>query len=213
MHYKFQLAEAGCDVIFINMHPTRQLLIDCAILLLDSHGPEAITGDMILQSSQTARGSLYHHFTDLSELIETALVVRFARYVDWSIALISEALNASQSGDDLLAGLIRVTTETQGPDRRFARMERARLIGATDGNERLAAALAAEQDRLTGAITDLFRQAQERGLMNAGFDPHVAAVFTQAYTLGKIIDDAASNHVSEEEWTRFVRLFIENIML
>jgi AcrR family transcriptional regulator len=195
------------------MHPTRQLLIDCAIWLLDSHRPEAITGDMILQSSQTARGSLYHHFTDLPELIETALVIRFARYVDWSIAMISEALNASQSRDELLAGLIRVTTETQGRDRKFARMERARLIGATEHNDRLSSALAVEQDRLTGAITDLFRQAQERGLMSAGFDAHVVAVFTQAYTLGKIIDDAASNHIPEEEWTRFVSLFIERILI
>jgi AcrR family transcriptional regulator len=195
------------------MHPTRQLLIDCAILLLDSHSPEAITGEMILKSSRTVRGSPYHHFTDLSELIETALVTRFARYVDWSIAMISEVLNVSQSREELLSGLIRISAQMHTPDRRNARMERARVIGAANDNDRLASALAVEQDRLTNTIADLFRQAQGRGLMSTGFDAHVAAVFTQAYTLGKIIDDVASNHVSEDEWARFLRLFIERVLI
>lgn len=76
-------------------HPTKVALLATAISLLDEQSPESITVGDVLTESGISSGSLYHHFGDLDNLIESAMVVRFARGVDWSIDVLRNALDVT----------------------------------------------------------------------------------------------------------------------
>ena len=65
-------------------HPTKSSLIDCAADLLDKYRFDEITVEMVLDRSNISKGSLYHHFEDLAELLEAAQVARYADWVDRS---------------------------------------------------------------------------------------------------------------------------------
>ena len=53
-------------------HPTKSSLIHCAADLLDKYRFDEITVEMVLDRSGVSKGSLYHHFEDLDELMDIA---------------------------------------------------------------------------------------------------------------------------------------------
>ena len=190
------------------VHPTREKLLDATVELLGVHLPQAVTSDMVLVKSGISRGSLYHHFSDFSELLELAMVAAFTDVVDESIAGLTMALKSAKNKDDFLKILSAVTRNTQSVSLKRLRLQRARLIAFTEDNPRLATLMAGEQQRLTDAIKELFVQAQALGWFNRSFDPRSAAVLIQAYTLGKVIDDIVPNPMSEEGWNDLINQLV-----
>jgi len=187
-----------------SIHPTKSLLVETAVKILDTKKPHEVSVDEILETSGISKGSLYHHFTDLSELMEVAQVARYADWVDRSIALIVEIVSKAKSKEDIYQGVQKMTTLTQSSNFKNFRFERARTIGNSDGNERFQKALAVEQERLTSGLADVIREVIEKGFFSKDLDPAVVAVFIQAYTLGKIVDDVVAEPVSSKNWDKFV---------
>jgi AcrR family transcriptional regulator len=187
-----------------SIHPTKSLLVETAVKILDTKKPHEVSVDEILETSGISKGSLYHHFTDLSELMEVAQVARYADWVDRSIALIVEIVSKAKSKEDIYQGVQKMTALTQSSNFKNFRFERARTIGNSDGNERFQKALAVEQERLTSGLADVIREVIEKGFFSKDLDPAVVAVFIQAYTLGKIVDDVVAEPVSSKNWDKFV---------
>lgn len=185
-------------------HPTREILIGTVVQLLDSRNSEDITVDEVLSESGISSGSLYHHFDDFNHLVEAALVIRVARTVDWSIESLTQEMTSATDAATLAAGLRRVTEAMQAPERAPLRFERVQTVALATINERFRLALAPEQQRLTEAIADLWRDLQERGLFNPNVDPYCGAVFVQAYTLGQILNDVAEMPMPRDSWVELI---------
>lgn len=193
-------------------HPTRTMFVELAVAQLENRLPEEITIDDIVTAAGLTKGALYHHFADFAELIEAALVVRFTRFVDDNIATLTAVTNSAGTRSEVLAAMAAVTKETQRPERKAVRFARAHVLTLASRNPRLAETLAAEQLRLTDALTDLIAAAQRRGWFNDEFDPRAAAVLIQAYTLGRIVDDITTEPVDPDEWERLINRLIERVL-
>ncbi len=191
------------------MHPTRERLLLTTVDLMDSENPEKVGVEMVLEKSGISKGSLYHHFEDFPELIEAALVFRFHRVVDNSIALISNTLSTSTSREDFFTEMEKVTAITHSREMTTIRFERARALGHAGASPRFKEALGVEQQRLTLAFADLVREAQSRGWVSSDIDPMAAAVFIQAYTIGKLIDEVTPEPVDEQEWLKLIHRMVE----
>ncbi len=187
-----------------SIHPTKTLLIETAVKLLDTQLPHEIAVDEILEQSGISKGSLYHHFEDLAELLEAAQVERYAGWVDRSIELIVAIISKAKTKEDLFEGVKKMTVLTQSADFKSYRFERARTIGNSQGHERFQKLLAVEQERLTSGLTDVIREVMEKGFFDKKFNPQVIAVFIQSYTLGKIVDDVVTNPVDQLAWNEFI---------
>ena len=189
-----------------SIHPTKEKLITTMVQLMDEHSISNIQVDDVLRESNISKGSLYHHFENFDDLTEAALVSRFAASVDTSIELVGSAISEAKDAQDLVDRMIRVTTITQGPERAKFRLERARVIGLSVNSPMLAKALQVEQDRLTDAMTDVVREGQEKGWVSKEFDAKTIAIFMQAYTLGHVIDDVASesHRIDPNSWNAVV---------
>ena len=187
-----------------SVHPTKTLLIETAVKLMDTQLPHEIAVDEILEKSGISKGSLYHHFEDLAELLEAAQVARYADWVDRSIELIVAIMSKAKTKEDLFEGVKKMTTLTQSAEFKGFRYERARTIGNSQGHQRFQDLLAAEQERLTSGLTDIIREVIEKGFFDKNLNPHVAAVFIQSYTLGKIVDDVVTNPVNSKDWDSFI---------
>lgn len=192
-------------------HPTAELLVSTVIDLMRDRLPEDISVDLILDTSGISKGSLYHHFEDLGDLLETAMVRQFSHMVDGNIDLMRQMLNSATNAAEFFQATVQFNTLTQTPERRNSRFERARLLGVAYASPRFAAKLEVEQDRLTGAYAEMFQIAQDRGWMTADFDPRAGAVLIQAYTLGKIVDDVASAPVPMEAWNSLIMKIVTRV--
>ncbi len=185
-------------------HPTRERLIETMASLLDREAPEQISVDEVLSVSGISKGSLYHHFEDFSDLLEVAYLRRFAAYIDLSNEAIAEVITSSRTRDEMLAGMKEITSRTQSPELAPVRLERIRAIALAGGSERFRKRLAVEQQRLTDAMADLVRESQMKGWFRSEFDPNVVAVFVQAYTLGRVLDEVSENPVPNDHWVAFI---------
>ena len=168
---------------------------------------------MILEESGISKGSLYHHFEDLDELIEAALIQRYARWVDASIELMTQLLTSAASSDDIYSGLTGITRRTQSDEFRAERQNRIDVLSRAGSSKRFAKLLGEEQQRLTDALTDLIREAQERGFYRKEIDARAIAVLIQAYTIGKIVDDFNENKVDPVAWVNLINSIIRTVFI
>ena len=191
------------------MHPTRERLLLTTVELMDTENPEKVGVEMVLEKSGISKGSLYHHFEDFPSLLEAALVYRFHRVVDSSIALIANTVATATTREEFFADMEKVTAITHSREMTAIRFERARALGHAGTSERFREALGVEQQRLTLAFADLVREAQSQGWVTNDIDPMAAAVFIQAYTIGKLIDEVTAEPVDEQEWLKLIHRMVE----
>ncbi|MEY4533403.1 MAG: hypothetical protein RI926_1172 [Actinomycetota bacterium] len=194
-------------------HPTRDRLIATMVELLDGSDPEHITADQVLTASGVSKGSLYHHFEDFEDLLEAALIARFSVNVDATIDALAQILATVDSREGILAALREINNYNQAQERASFRLERARAAGLTYSSPRFHTALGAEQQRLTEAFTDVFVEAQNKGWMSTGVDARAAAVFVQAYTVGRVVDDISPEKVDPEAWINLVMDVVDKAIL
>jgi AcrR family transcriptional regulator len=195
------------------VHPTKALLISTTVKLLDTKLPNEIAVDEILETSGISKGSLYHHFEDLSELLEVAQVERYAAWVDRSVEALVGMLAKVKTREDIVAGLKMVTRFTQDTKYSKTRFQRARAIAAAEHNPRFRKLLAEEQKRLTDALIDLINEARNKGLYASDFDAHAGAVLVQAYTLGMIVDDFVDEQMDPEAWYALIDKVVDKVFL
>jgi AcrR family transcriptional regulator len=197
-----------------SIHPTKEKLIETMISLMEENALASILVDDVLRESNISKGSLYHHFENFDDLVEAALIARFAAGVDSSIYLVSEAVNGAKSSEELLEKIVLVTSATQGRTRSKFRLERARVIGLSVNSPKLLESLEREQERLTTAMADIVREGQEKGWVSKTFDAKTIAVFLQAYTLGRVIDDVAGKdqQIDSNDWNDVVNTAVKALL-
>ena len=196
-----------------NLHPTGVELVKACDRLLDIKRPDQINTEEILSESGISKGSLYHHFVDLPDLIETTLIYRYSKWIDLSIQRMSSLLSSAKSAKALKEALFQVTFATQKDSLKNMRIERAGIFAEAQQNSRLSEKLIAETERMTTSIEDLVREVIDRKLFKPGLNARAVAVFIQAYTLGLIVNDFTTNKVTFEDWTTLINQIIGELFI
>ncbi len=196
----------------VSNHPTRQRLLTAVVDMMDTTAPEDIHSEYVLQETGISRGSLYHHYEDFTELLEDAMLYRFSAGVEASTGAIQNIVANSSNQEEFLSLLEGVTRATQSRELADSRFDRARMLAMAQYNLRFRAKLATVQDRLTDALTECFAQAQAKGWLNKDFQPRTGAIFIQAYTLGKLVDDISDNHMDNSDWENLITLIADRTL-
>ena len=187
-----------------SFHPTKKLLVETVIELLETKKPNEILAEEVLEISGVSKGSMYHHFEDLQELVETAQLMRYSKWIDASIEFMTKYVLGATTKENFIESLRKLTELTQSVDRKGARAERARALAACFDNPRMAKAMGAETQRHTDALADIIQEVQNRGLVRADVDPKAVAVFIQSYTLGKMVNDYNPTGVDDQTWVDMI---------
>ena len=183
---------------------TKQNLIQATSDLMDLHAIEDISATMVLERAGASKSSMYHFFEDFSDLLEETYVVRFGETVRTSILVIEKIIAKSNTKEEFFVALDRLTEATQ--DRKLApiRFSRARELARSERHEKFQKSLGALQQKLTDSLTLAFETAQEKGFLNKNFEARTGAVFIQAYTLGRIVDDVTTTHMNDDDWEKLI---------
>lgn len=200
-------------VVVTTQNSTKEKLISAVVELLDTHKAEDISVDLVVTESGISNGSLYHHFNDLQNLIDHALVSRFSRYVDTSVAMLQQVSQSVSSKAELVVALRQVTRATQARDLLPIRSMRVWTLGQTTVRPSFQKLLGIEQARLTQGLADLVIFAQEKGWYRPELDPHVVAVFIQSYSIGKYVDDITEAQMDDAKWDLLIDSVIETLFV
>lgn len=194
------------------MHPTRKLLLDATEALFEHNHPDMVTGQMILRASGVSHGPLYHHFKDASDVVETVMLNRFFDRLTADIDNLKEIVLNVKDKNSYVQAVFAVTVEVQSLENRPRRMERVSLIAYAASRPRLLAKLAEKQSAVSATFAEIIAIAQQRGWINRNVNPLSLAVFFQALTLGRVLDDVSSEHMIPDDWNQIVMMFVVKML-
>ncbi len=194
-----------------SIHPTKKLLIETTAGLLAEFPSRQITSDLVLERSHVSKGSLYHHFHDLADLIEAAQVERFSQYVDQTIAALADVLTDSSDVQGARAKFHAVVNIRQPDNAQRLRIERMETAVMANYDERIRVRLSREQARLTSEWAKLFQIALDRGWANPDLDPVAVSIIMQATIAGRIVDDISDVHMDQAKWVSLIQYLLDVI--
>jgi AcrR family transcriptional regulator len=194
------------------LNETRQKLIQATSELMDLHAIEDISASMVLERAGASKSSMYHFFEDFSDLLEETYVVRFGENVRVSIIVIEKIVAKSTTKEDFFVALDRLTASTQDRGLAAIRFSRARELARSERHEKFRNSLGALQQQLTDSLTIAFETAQEKGFLNKNFEARTGAVFIQAYTLGRIVDDITTTHMNDKDWEKLIGQIARDVL-
>ena len=183
---------------------TRHNLIQATSDLMDLYAIEDISASMILERAGASKSSMYHFFEDFGDLLDETYVVRFGENVRVSIVVIEKIIARSTTKEEFFVALDRLTASTQDRALASLRFSRARELARSERNEKFQKSLGTLQQQLTDSLTDAFQTAQDKGFLNKDFEARTGAVFIQAYTLGRIVDDITETHMNDADWQKLI---------
>jgi AcrR family transcriptional regulator len=194
-------------------HATHRALIDCGVELAKEFGMYGFTVEQLLTKSGISKGSLYHHFEDFVDLVECVQVRIFTEYVELDILAIQRALEAATDREKFFELISLITRTAVQPQRTVSRLQRARIISATEGRERFAARIGEEQKLLNDQMTQVIAVGQERGWVVPHLEAHALALFVQGYAFGLLLNDVAAEKIVSEDWVAVIDLVIANLLI
>lgn len=194
-------------------HATHRALIDCGVELAKEFGMYGFTVEQLLTKSGISKGSLYHHFEDFVDLVECVQVRIFTEYVELDISAIQRALDAATDRDKFVNLISLITRTALQPQRSTSRIQRARIISATQGRERFATRIGHEQKLLNDQMKRVISVGQERGWIPPHFDAQALALFVQGYAFGLILNDVTEERVGAEEMAVVIDSVIANLLI
>jgi len=194
-------------------HATHRALIDCGVELAKEFGMYGFTVEQLLTKSGISKGSLYHHFEDFVDLVECVQVRIFTEYVELDISAIQRALDAAIDRGKFVNLISLITRTALQPQRSTSRIQRARIISATQGRERFATRIGHEQKLLNDQMKRVISVGQERGWIPPHFDAHALALFVQGYAFGLILNDVTEERVGAEEMAVVIDSVIANLLI
>lgn len=192
-------------------HPTSERLLATVSQMLDSQNPHDIVIDEVLSVSGVSRGSLYYFFGDFQGLIRATLLRRFVSNVEADARAMLAVSEESTTKDEYWHKIRRLSALTQIPERAPIRAERSRIISLSSTDASFAASLGQAQDEATNKMADAIALAQEKGWVTSALTPQAIAVFLQAYSLGRAVDDIAINKVPNEQWQEVIERVISSL--
>jgi len=190
-------------------HPTRQLLIDSVVQLMESTNPEDVRIEDVLAQAGLTSGAIYHHFGNFPDLIDQAIIHRYAADLEVSRDAVARIIATATDAESMAAGLRANTARVMAAERANQRFARSQVMARAAANQRFREALRPHQLRLNEAFTDLFEDLIARGLVDPAVDPAVGALFVQAYSMGFVVNDVSGNPVAEDEITALIMRILE----
>ena len=195
------------------IHATKRQLLDTVDTMLDTVPFDEVTSESVLKAAGVSRGSMYHFFDDFDDLLEQVTARRYSRWVDESINGLRWVLDTADDAATFASNLHAVSDIIHDHSSPELRAERAAVLVRATASPRLHIRIAAEQHRLTLAMSEVVAGGQARTWINPTLDPYAAGVFVQAYTIGRILNDVDEVTVGKPEWNAIVRQFIDRVVL
>jgi len=192
-------------------HPTKELLIVTTSALLEE-GVDPIHVDDVLGRSGVSKGSLYHHFEDFQDLLNVALVRRFAARVDLDIAELTEGFRSAGSAREFRDALIAHSRTLDAPGRSAIRYERAAVLGLAAREPRLMALVRVEQQRRDDALTEVWQAAADRGWLDPGVDPAAMVLLMSSWAFGHILSESSERPLDPDSREALARIVLERLI-
>lgn len=145
--------------------------------------------------------SIYHHFSNRTELINAAYVEWYWQCLETDIPV--EAMMMLVETKEDYVRTVRKTMEwSYQPARHHARAIRLSVLGAAQRNPDLAVAINDMNKKFLATIADSVMVAQQKGWLRTGLDPMATAYWLHGQIIGRTVAEMDPGHVDLAQWDK-----------
>jgi AcrR family transcriptional regulator len=180
---------------------TRSRILNAAIEMMDTGGESSVRLGAIAEALGIKEPSIYHHFTNRTELVNAAYVEWYWQSLKTDIPV--EAMMALVDTQEDYVRAFRKTMEwSYRPERHHARAIRLSVLGAAQRNPELADAVNEINKKFLATVADSVLFAQQKGWLRADLDPMATAYWLHGQIVGRAVAEMDPGHVDLAQWDK-----------
>jgi AcrR family transcriptional regulator len=180
---------------------TKSRILNAAIVMMDEGGESAVRLGAIAENLGIKEPSIYHHFTNRTELVNAAYVEWYWQCLKTDIPV--EAMMVLVETKEDYVRAVRKTMEwSYQPERHDARAIRLSVLGAAQRNPELAVAINEINGKFLTSIADATNVAQQKGWLRQDLDPMAIAYWLHGQIIGRVVAEMNPGHVDLAQWDK-----------
>ncbi len=172
--------------------------------IIENSGEQSLKIADVRERTGVTIGSIYHYFGSREGLIAAVYAQTYSEFALTNIAELDELLDTAKSSEEFLLGIERVVRSTTSRESNAIKRKRIAVLAAAQHRSELMTLIEQQQDAISDGLTAWIKEAQIRGWARKDIDPRSLAVFVQAFTLGRVVDDFGSDPISDNAWIAVV---------
>jgi AcrR family transcriptional regulator len=180
---------------------TRSRILNAAIKMMETGGESSVRLSAIAEALDIKEPSIYHHFTNRTELVNAA-------YVEWYWQCLKTEIPVEamvvlvDSREDYVRAVRKSMEWSYQPERHHARAIRVSVLGAAQRNPDLAIAINDINKKFLATIADATSVAQQKGWLRADLDPMATAYWLHGQIIGRTVAEMDPGHVDLAQWDK-----------
>jgi len=191
---------------------TMARLMKQARIELAKNGVANFDVEAVLERSEAARSSLYHHFGSKFDLIYTAQLEELAESLNNDNQVFRFLVETSTSEEEFFARLADLMKATSTKELAEFRRRRIQVFASATHNEKLAEAIRVAQVEGNLFFTDSLEILRTRGWINPQHDLHAVTYMIQGLLFGHIMLDFSQLPELEDGWVEIALQTIVNLV-
>ena len=191
---------------------TMARLMKQARIELAKNGVDNFDVEAVLERSEAARSSLYHHFGSKFDLIYTAQLEELAESLNNDNQVFRFLVETSTSEEEFFARLADLMKATSTKELAEFRRRRIQVFASATHNEKLAEAIRVAQVEGNLFFTDSLEILRTRGWIHPQHDLHAVTYMIQGLLFGHIMLDFSQLPELEDGWVEIALQTIVNLV-
>jgi AcrR family transcriptional regulator len=189
----------------------RERLLQAALDHLETRSEADLRVTAIAREAEVAVGLIRHHFGSREGLVTAAQQIRLEGAVKGDLEAARHFIKTARTLEELLEGILGLTTALLDARRRDIRLARIAVIGTAHGRPDVREAYSQTIKELIDVLTVMVLQAQASGFARRDLDARAIATFIQSYALGMILHDLDPEAAGAERMTDVIMAVIRAI--
>ena len=180
---------------------TRSRILNAAIKMMETGGESSVRLSAIAEGLGIKEPSIYHHFTNRTELVNAAYVEWYWQCLKTEIP-VEAMMVLVDSREDYVRAVRKSMEWSYQPERHHARAIRVSVLGAAQRNPDLAIAINDINKKFLATIAGAASVAQQKGWLRADLDPMATAYWLHGQIIGRTVAEMDPGHVDLAEWDK-----------
>ena len=180
--------------------PTRQRLIDLALIELDKNGLSGFDLDDLLAKSKISKGSLYHHFGSKNGLITAAEVHLLLATYEQGNRLLRLLVENTKNADEFASHMELMVRTATNDESQESRRRRVRAIALAQHNPTLAEKIRISQIEGSAYLADTMQIAVDNGWLRPDINVRAFSYWQQGMFFGHKLLDISEEDDLHEPW-------------
>jgi AcrR family transcriptional regulator len=180
---------------------TKSRILNAAIAMMDEGGEAAVRLGAIAENLGIKEPSIYHHFTNRTELINAAYVEWYWQCLKTDIP-VEAMMVLVETKEDYVRAIRKSMEWSYQPERHHARAIRLSVLGAAQRNPELAVAINDINKKFLATIADAALVAQQKGWFRTDLEPMAIAYWLHGQIIGRTVAEMDPGHVDLAQWDK-----------